>query len=77
MVSVIGINPSTNNLNQVDIAKKRTIINALNTIDINNNYELKKTTDAVNSIFFIIHNNFITIIHPYCNFSNFNKEKYI
>ena len=51
MVSVIGINPSTNNLNQVDIAKKRTIINALNTIDINNNYELKQTTDAVNSIF--------------------------
>ena len=53
MVSVIGINPNTNNLNQVDIAKKRTIINALNTIDINNNYELKKTTDAVNSIFLL------------------------
>lgn len=53
MVSVIGINPSTNNLNQVDIAKKRTIINALNTIDINNNYELKQTTDAVNSIFLL------------------------
>lgn len=53
MVSVIGINPSTNNLNQVDIAKKRTIINALNTIDINNNYELKKTTDAINSLFLL------------------------